>query len=95
MAPSRRTVWIALSVSVALHLFVLLIPHGRDDIPTQQRFHLSPVRSASLIELLRAGRPELIFEGMERLPGPAFVLPGLSLTEVPSTMTCPDPLDPS
>ena len=94
MAPSRRTVWIALSVSVALHLFVLLFPHRRDDIPTEQRFHLSPVRSASLIELLRAGRPELIFDGMERLPGPAFVLPGLSLTEVPFYDDLPGPVGP-
>ena len=83
MTTSRKQVCLALSVSAALHLLILLIPPGRGDVPKGMRFRLSPVPSASWIEILRASRPELTVDGMERLPGPGFVLPQLTLTDLP------------
>ena len=94
MAATRSNVWIALCVSAALHVLLLLIPPGERPIPTGHRFHLSPVPSAAWIELLRASRPELTVDGMERLPGPAFVLPRLPLADVPFDDDLPEPAAP-
>ena len=78
-----RTARVALGVSAVLHLLLLLIPPGKDEIQTVQRYQLSRIPSASWIELLRARRPELTVDGMERLPGPAFVAPQLPLDSAP------------